>query len=61
MDSAREVTDGLWMIRQSTIDKDLLIHYCGKLIKVKECDTLLDLIQLRNELIKTREEVRNDE
>ena len=61
MDSAREVIDGLWMIRQSTIDKDLLIHYCGQLVKVKECDQLLDLIQLRNELIRAREEAREDE
>lgn len=61
MDSAREVIDGLWMIRQSTIDKDLLIHYCGQLVKVKKYDTLLDLIQLRNELIRAREEAREDE
>lgn len=61
MDSAREVIDGLWMIRQSTIDKNLLIHYCGQLVKVKKCDTLLDLIQLRNELIRAREEAREDE
>ena len=61
MDTAREVIDGLWMIRQSTIDKDLLVHYCGKLVKVKECDTLLDLNQLRKELILAREEARNDE
>jgi len=61
MDSAREVIDGLWMIRQSTIDKDLMIHYCGQLVKVKKCDALLDLLQLRNELIRAREEAREDE
>ena len=60
-DVAREVIDGLWMIRQDREDRDVMIYYCGKLVKVKERDELLSLPQLRNELLMYREEAKEDE
>lgn len=61
MDIAREVIDGLWMIRQDQHTRQLMIYYCGRLNSIKETDRLLDFSGLRKVLISVREEARENE
>lgn len=61
MDIAREVIDGLWMIRQDQHTRQLMIYYCGRLNKIMETDELLDFAGLRRVLISVREEARENE